>query len=97
MEVCKFAMSYLYFKSNNIDTTGSFFHVVSLLTGKGFEINLDKRKLKTPLGNTFRVPTEALALSVMTEWHAQQDTIKRHSMHMVRSITEMKIVSTLNH
>ena len=49
----------------------------------GYEINLDKRKLKTPMGNLFRVPTESLAVAVMTEWHAQQDTIKRHSMHMV--------------
>ena len=52
----------------------------------GYEINLDKRKLKTPLGKLFKVPTEVLALAVLTEWHGQTDTIKRHTMHMVSGI-----------
>ena len=48
-----------------------------------FEINLDKRKLKTPSGKVFRVPNEALALAVATEWNMQEKVIKRHSMHLV--------------
>ncbi|OWF49801.1 ATP synthase mitochondrial F1 complex assembly factor 2-like [Mizuhopecten yessoensis] len=47
-----------------------------------FEINLDNRKLRTPTGNLFRVPSETLAMAVATEWNAQQDTIKRHNMHL---------------
>ena len=49
-----------------------------------FEINLDQRKLRTPGGNLFRVPHEALAMAVATEWNAQEQIIKRHTMHLVR-------------
>ncbi|KAL3875575.1 hypothetical protein ACJMK2_033516 [Sinanodonta woodiana] len=55
-----------------------------------FEINLDKRKLRTPTGNLFRVPNEALALAVATEWNAQENTIKRHNMHLT-SLCNMAI------
>lgn len=53
----------------------------------GYEINLDQRKLKTPMGNLFRVPSEALALGVAMEWDSQEATIKRHLMHLVRTIS----------
>ena len=46
-------------------------------------MNLDKNKLKTPMGSMFRVPTEALAIAIATEWNAQEKVIKRHNMHMV--------------
>ena len=49
----------------------------------GFEINLDKSKLKTPLGTLFKVPNEALALAVANEWQSQNEHIKRHTMHLV--------------
>lgn len=48
-----------------------------------YEINLDQRKLRTPNGGVFRVPHEALALAVATEWNAQEKVIQRHSMHLV--------------
>ncbi|KAI0241392.1 ATP synthase mitochondrial F1 complex assembly factor 2 [Lamellibrachia satsuma] len=51
-------------------------------TQDGFEVNLDQRKLKTPTGVVFRVPSEPLALMVATEWDAQHETINRHSMHL---------------
>lgn len=51
-----------------------------------FEINLDRRKLKTPGGKLFTVPNEALAIAVATEWDAQQDTLKFYTMHMVSLI-----------
>lgn len=54
-----------------------------LSTGGLFEINLDKRKLKTPGGKLFTVPNEALAIAVATEWDAQKDTIKFYTMHLV--------------
>ena len=49
----------------------------------GFEINLDHRKLRTPQGKLFTVPSEALAIAVATEWDSQQDTIKMYTMHLV--------------
>lgn len=48
----------------------------------GFEINLDRRKLKTPLGKVFSVPSEALAIAVATEWDSQEDQIKFYTMHL---------------
>jgi len=36
-----------------------------------FEVNLDHRKLKTPLGSTFQVDSEPLALAVANEWMNQ--------------------------
>lgn len=55
---------------------------ITLLLG-GFEINLDKHKLKTPNGSLFKVPTEALALGVAAEWNAQTDVIQKSTMHLV--------------
>lgn len=48
-----------------------------------YEINLDRRKLKTPGGTLFTVPNEALAIAVATEWDAQRDTLKFYTMHLV--------------
>ncbi|ESP03862.1 hypothetical protein LOTGIDRAFT_110395, partial [Lottia gigantea] len=60
-----------------------FYKNASIALSDGwFEINLDKRKLKTPSGQLFRVPNEALALAVATEWNAQDKVIKRHNMHL---------------
>lgn len=66
----------------NIKWKTVLFHLGSLFSG-WFEINLDKRKLKTPNGKVFRVPSEPLALAVATEWNAQDKLVKRHSMHLV--------------
>lgn len=55
--------------------------------GGEYEINLDRRKLKTPGGKLFTVPNEALAIAVATEWDAQRDTLKFYTMHMVRPFT----------
>uniref|UniRef100_A0A8C5PWW4 ATP synthase mitochondrial F1 complex assembly factor 2 n=1 Tax=Leptobrachium leishanense TaxID=445787 RepID=A0A8C5PWW4_9ANUR len=60
-----------------------FYENVSISHGEaGFEINLDRRKLKTPLGKVFSVPSEALALAVATEWDSQQDKLKFYTMHL---------------
>ncbi len=60
-----------------------FYKNVTISQGEnGYEVNLDKRKLKTPLGNLLRLPTEPLALLVAAEWDNQHDVIKRHAMHM---------------
>lgn len=60
-----------------------FYKTATISQSEGwFEVNLDSRKLRTPLGNLFRVPNEALALAVATEWNAQDKVIKRHNMHL---------------
>ncbi|XP_069399086.1 ATP synthase mitochondrial F1 complex assembly factor 2 isoform X2 [Ovis canadensis] len=60
-----------------------FYQNVSISQGEGgFEINLDHRKLRTPQGKLFTVPSEALAIAVATEWDSQQDTIKMYTMHL---------------
>ncbi|KAJ1071725.1 hypothetical protein K5549_002017 [Capra hircus] len=60
-----------------------FYQNVSISQGEGgFEINLDHRKLRTPQGRLFTVPSEALAIAVATEWDSQQDTIKMYTMHL---------------
>lgn len=55
--------------------------------GGAFEINLDRRKLKTPGGKLFTAPNEALAVAVATEWDAQRDTLKFYTMHLVGLLT----------
>ncbi|MEE6497804.1 hypothetical protein FKM82_002865 [Ascaphus truei] len=60
-----------------------FYESVNISQGEGgFEINLDRRKLKTPKGNLFTVPNEALAVAIATEWECQHDTIKLYAMHL---------------
>ncbi|KAK7113819.1 ATP synthase mitochondrial F1 complex assembly factor 2-like [Littorina saxatilis] len=60
-----------------------FYRNASIATSDGwYEINLDKRKLRTPGGNVFRVPNEALALAVATEWNSQDKLVERHGMHL---------------
>jgi ATP synthase F1 complex assembly factor 2 len=49
---------------------------------KLFEINLDKRKLKTPSGKLFQVDNEILAQMVGFEWQSQTASIKQNTMHL---------------
>ncbi|CAN8029921.1 hypothetical protein HPB47_027624 [Ixodes persulcatus] len=60
-----------------------FFKNVGIVKSEGkFEVCLDQRKLRTPLGNHFTVPSEALAVAVATEWDAQLKEINQHEMHL---------------
>uniref|UniRef100_A0A6I8SUF7 ATP synthase mitochondrial F1 complex assembly factor 2 n=1 Tax=Xenopus tropicalis TaxID=8364 RepID=A0A6I8SUF7_XENTR len=60
-----------------------FYENVSISHGEGgFEINLDRRKLRTPQGKIFTAPSEALAVAVATEWDCQRDVIKFYTMHL---------------
>lgn len=73
---------------------------------KMFEINLDKRKLKTPGGNLFQVDNELLAQMISHEWQSQQDTIKQYTMHLTSltntcidnpsKLTKESLISNLN-
>ncbi|XP_062913431.1 ATP synthase mitochondrial F1 complex assembly factor 2 [Mobula hypostoma] len=61
-----------------------FYENVSISQGEGgtFEINLDRRKLKTPQGKLFTVPSESLAIAVATEWQSQGDVLQFFTMHL---------------
>lgn len=47
-----------------------------------YEILLDQRKLKTPLGNLIAVENELLASAIAQEWHQQTKKIDLSSMHL---------------
>ncbi|XP_050032628.1 ATP synthase mitochondrial F1 complex assembly factor 2 [Dermacentor andersoni] len=60
-----------------------FYKEVSIVrSGDQFEVCLDQRKLKTPLGKLLLVPNEALAVAVATEWDCQQTEINPNEMHL---------------
>lgn len=61
-----------------------FYKDVSLVdAGKNsFELLLDSKKLKTPLGAVFSVPSEPLALAVAHEWESQKDLVILSQMHL---------------
>lgn len=47
-----------------------------------YEINLDKKKLKTPSGKLFQVENETLANLISQEWHSQDNVIHLSMMHL---------------
>ncbi|CCQ74565.1 ATP12 family chaperone protein [Magnetospira sp. QH-2] len=53
-------------------------------SGGGFAIFLDGRAVKTPQGANLDVPSEALAQAIATEWEAQEDEIRPHTMPLMR-------------
>ncbi|KAL1422976.1 hypothetical protein MTO96_021569 [Rhipicephalus appendiculatus] len=60
-----------------------FYKEVSIVrSGDQFEVCLDQRKIKTPLGKLLLIPNEALAVAVATEWDCQQKEINPHEMHL---------------
>ena len=64
-----------------------FYRQVSLTESFGcepkmYEINLDKRKLKTPGANLFTVDNELLGQMVCFEWQSQKEFIKQYTMHL---------------
>jgi len=60
-----------------------FFKDVSVVSsGNNYELTLDSRKLKTPLGNVFKVKSEGLAQAVAHEWRSQKETIMMSQMHL---------------
>uniref|UniRef100_A0A8C4Q3Y3 ATP synthase mitochondrial F1 complex assembly factor 2 n=1 Tax=Eptatretus burgeri TaxID=7764 RepID=A0A8C4Q3Y3_EPTBU len=50
--------------------------------GKGYEINVDRLKLRTPQGQVLCLPSEPLAIAVATEWDLQKDVIRLDTMHL---------------
>jgi len=62
----------------------------------GYEVMLDKYKLKTPMGKVFRVQSEALAIAVATEWDSQQQFIKKPTMYLVSRATRLSALSCVS-
>lgn len=46
----------------------------------GYDVSLDKRKLKSPSGLVLKLPSEQLAHAVALEWDSQEETLKYHTM-----------------
>lgn len=60
-----------------------FYKNVSIVQSNGsWEVNLDQRKLKTPLGSPLKIESEFLAQAVANEWQAQKDVILLSQMHI---------------
>lgn len=49
----------------------------------GFEVLLDKSRLRTPGGNILCVPHEGLAYAIANEWESQDDKIERFTLPLV--------------
>lgn len=81
---CFFFLTYPLCRLRFISFSIQFLHI--FVDGL-YEVNLDRRKLKTPGGKLFTVPNEALAIAVATEWDAQRDTLKSYTMHLVWPFT----------
>lgn len=81
---CPGAQLHSYARYSTVAERKRFYQNVSISQSDGglYEINLDRRKLKTPGGKLFTAPNEALAIAVATEWDAQQDTLKFYTMHL---------------
>lgn len=74
-------------RSMHISSKGlkRFYKNVALTRSNGeFEINLDQRKLKTPMGKVLRLPNEATALAIAAEWDGQTDKVKPNDMHFTK-------------
>ncbi|XP_071453818.1 ATP synthase mitochondrial F1 complex assembly factor 2 [Hetaerina americana] len=60
-----------------------FYKKTGILQNEGmFEVTLDQRKLKTPQGNVFRVPSESLARAIAVEWDSQREKIDLSTMFL---------------
>lgn len=65
-----------------------FYKLVSLSkTDLGWNILLDGKPVKTPLGTPLYAPTEALATLMQAEWSAQGETINPESMPITQIVT----------
>lgn len=65
-------------------TVKRFYRKTGVLSiGDKYEITLDQKRLKTPLGKVFEVKSKPLALAIAHEWDSQKDVINRNVMHLV--------------
>ncbi|MGG7564692.1 ATP12 family chaperone protein [Rhodovulum sp. DZ06] len=52
----------------------------------GFAVELDGRRVKTPVGRTFLAPTRAMAEAAAAEWEAQEENVNPLSMPVTRAV-----------
>ena len=65
-------------------TVKRFYRKTGILSnGDKYEITLDQKRLKTPLGKVFEVQSKPLALAIAHEWDSQRDTVNQSIMHLV--------------
>ncbi|KAK8725760.1 hypothetical protein OTU49_010466 [Cherax quadricarinatus] len=60
-----------------------------------YEVNLDHRKLKTPLGNVLQVPNYGLALAIAHEWASVKDKIHPSLLHLTG--LAFSVIDNVNH
>lgn len=59
-----------------------FYDDVAIIEGtSGWQVLLDDAPIRTPAGEVFEVPTQALAEAVATEWAGQQEFVELDSMY----------------
>lgn len=54
---------------------------------EGYEIQLDGKTIKTPLGQPIAAPTEALADAIVLEWAGQEEKVKPETMPLTQMLT----------
>lgn len=81
------------FTSTVAATVKRFYRKTGILSnGDKYEITLDQKRLKTPLGKVFEVKSKPLALAIAHEWDSQKGVINRNLMHLVSKINSTKII-----
>ncbi|XP_058806589.1 ATP synthase mitochondrial F1 complex assembly factor 2 [Phymastichus coffea] len=81
LKYCKFIS--MAAQCRHMATVKRFYRKTGILcNGSKYEITLDQRKLKTPLGKVFEITSEPLALAVAHEWDSQPEIINRNIMHL---------------
>lgn len=53
----------------------------------GYEIQLDGKTIKTPLGQNMSAPTQALADAIVVEWSQQEEKVKPETMPLTQMLT----------
>lgn len=65
-----------------------FYKLVSVdAVQNGFEIHLDGRTIKTPMKNILSAPSRKLADKIMTEWAAQEESIRPDTMPITQILS----------
>ncbi|KAJ8681152.1 hypothetical protein QAD02_016939 [Eretmocerus hayati] len=76
-------LSFFPAQCRHMATVKRFYRKTGILSnGDKYEVTLDQRKLKTPLGRVFEVRSEPLALAVAHEWDSQKEVVNRSLMHL---------------
>lgn len=67
-----------------------------LRDGQEYELTLDGRKLRTPLGSVFRVKNQFLALAIANEWRSQMDMKYMHLTTLTNTVIDNPMHATVD-